>query len=106
MADWTVKELQAEVDAWIRESGGGYWKAPSQLLRIMEEVGELARLVNHLHGEKPKKATEARQELPEEIGDLIFTILCLANAEGVDVQAAMESVLAKYRRRDTERWKE
>ena len=62
----------------------------------MEEVGELARLVNHLHGEKPKKATEARQSLPDEIGDLIFTLVCLANAEGVDLQSAVEDVLAKF----------
>ena len=102
---WTVEEMQAAVDAWVRESGGGYWQAPSQMLRIMEEVGELSRLVNHLHGEKPKKATEARQNLPEEIGDLLFTLTCLANAEGVDLQAAMETVLAKYRRRDAERWR-
>ena len=104
MSDWTVKELQQSVDAWVRESGGGYWKAPSQMLRIMEEVGELARLVNHLHGEKPKKASEARQNLPEEIGDLLFTLTCLANAEGVDLQTAMEAVLEKYRRRDRDRW--
>jgi NTP pyrophosphatase (non-canonical NTP hydrolase) len=105
MADWTVRELQGAVNAWVQDSGGGYWTAPSQMLRIMEEVGELSRLVNHLHGEKPKKADEARQSLPEEIGDLLFTLVCLANAEGVDLQAATEAVLAKYRQRDADRWR-
>ena len=105
MADWTVRELQQAVDGWVQESGGGYWKAPSQMLRIMEEVGELSRLVNHLYGEKPKKAGEARQELPVEIGDLLFTLICLANSEGIDLQNAMEAVLEKYRQRDAERWK-
>ena len=104
MADWTLRELQEAVDGWVRESGGGYWTPPSQMLRIMEEAGELARLVNHLHGEKPKKAEEARQDLPEEIADLIFTVLCLANSQNVDLQAAMEGVLAKYRHRDENRW--
>jgi NTP pyrophosphatase (non-canonical NTP hydrolase) len=103
--DWTVRELQQAVDAWVQESGGGYWQASSQMLRIMEEVGELSRLVNHLYGEKPKKATEARQELPIEIGDLLFTLICLANAEGVDLQDSVESVLAKYRLRDKDRWR-
>jgi NTP pyrophosphatase (non-canonical NTP hydrolase) len=104
-ADWTLRDLQKATDDWVQESGGGYWKAPSQMLRIMEEVGELSRLVNHLFGEKPKKASEARQELPEEIGDLLFTLICLANSEGVDLQDAMERVLAKYRDRDRDRWK-
>jgi NTP pyrophosphatase (non-canonical NTP hydrolase) len=104
-SDWTLRDLQRAVDGWIQESGGGYWKAPSQMLRIMEEVGELSRLVNHLFGEKPKKATEARQELPTEIGDLLFTLICLANSEGVDLQAATESALEKYRQRDRDRWK-
>jgi NTP pyrophosphatase (non-canonical NTP hydrolase) len=103
--DWTVRELQQAVDGWVQESGGGYWKASSQMLRIMEEVGELSRLVNHLYGEKPKKATEARQELPTEIGDLLFTLICLANSEHVDLQASVESVLAKYRMRDRDRWR-
>ncbi len=103
--DWTLRDAQRAVDGWIHDSGGGYWQASSQMLRIMEETGELARLVNHLHGEKPKKATEARQDLPAEIGDLLFTLICLANAEGVDLQDALETVLAKYRLRDRDRWR-
>jgi NTP pyrophosphatase (non-canonical NTP hydrolase) len=105
MADWTIRQLQDAVDEWVKESGGGYWQPSSQMLRIMEETGELARLVNHLHGEKPKKATEAAQELPVEIGDLIFTLICLANSRHVDLQSAMEQVLDKYRQRDHDRWK-
>jgi NTP pyrophosphatase (non-canonical NTP hydrolase) len=78
----TMHQLQADVDAWIQGPGGGYWSPHVNLARIAEEVGELARLINHLYGPKPKKPQEAPQELGEELADILFVLICLANSEG------------------------
>jgi NTP pyrophosphatase (non-canonical NTP hydrolase) len=99
-----MNELQADVDAWIQAVGGGYWSPHANLARIAEEVGELARLVNHLYGPKPKKATEARQELGEEMADIVFAIICLANSEGIDLGASLQQVIAKVWERDLHRY--
>lgn len=100
----TMNELQADVDAWIQAVGGGYWSPHANLARIAEEVGELARLVNHLYGPKPKKATEASQELGEEMADIVFAIICLANSEGIDLGASLQQVIAKVWERDLHRY--
>ena len=105
MTSKTLKELQTEVDAWVRAVGGGYWSPHANLARIAEEVGELARLVNHLHGPKPKKADEAAQDLGEEMADILFAIICLANSEGIDLQESFEQVLAKVWNRDRDRYR-
>ena len=70
----------------------------------MEEVGELARLVNHRFGTKPKKPDEGEQEMAEELADVLFVILCMANEQGIDLDEAFERVMEKYRFRDGERW--
>lgn len=101
----TLQELQTEVDAWVRAVGGGYWSPHANLARIAEEVGELARLINHLHGPKPKKADEAAQDLGEEMADILFAIICLANSEGIDLQESFEQVLAKVWHRDRDRYR-
>jgi NTP pyrophosphatase (non-canonical NTP hydrolase) len=105
MASKTLKELQGEVDAWIQSVGGGYWSPHANVARIAEEVGELARLVNHLYGPKPKKAGEAAQELGEELADIIFAIICLANSEDIDLQESFERVLTKVWHRDRDRYR-
>jgi NTP pyrophosphatase (non-canonical NTP hydrolase) len=106
MSDKTMNELQADVDAWIQAVGGGYWSPHANLARITEEVGELARLVNHLYGPKPKKATEARQELGEEMADIVFAIICLANSQGIDLGASLQQVITKVWQRDLHRYSE
>ncbi|MGD9146118.1 MAG: nucleotide pyrophosphohydrolase [Anaerolineae bacterium] len=104
MSGKTMNELQSEVDAWIQAVGGGYWSPHANLARIAEEVGELARLINHLYGPKPKKASEASQELGEEMADIVFAIICLANSQGIDLQASLEQVIAKVWERDRHRY--
>lgn len=104
MTDKTIKEFQNDVDTWIQAVGGGYWTPHANLARIAEEVGELARLVNHSFGPKPKKATEARQELGEELADIIFAILCLANSQGIDLEDSLQQVLDKVWERDRDRY--
>jgi NTP pyrophosphatase (non-canonical NTP hydrolase) len=104
MPDRTLREFQADVDDWIQAVGGGYWSPHANLARIAEEVGELARLINHLYGPKPKKASEASQELGEELADIIYAIICLANSEGIDLETSLSQVIAKVWRRDRDRY--
>jgi NTP pyrophosphatase (non-canonical NTP hydrolase) len=99
-----LKEAQARVDAWISQFEEGYWPPLSNLARLVEEVGELARLLNHEFGHKPKKSEEAHQELAEELADILFVILVMANEQGIDLDQALEGVLEKYRARDSDRW--
>ena len=99
-----LKEAQARVHAWIGQFEEGYWPPLANLARLTEEVGELARLINHLHGPKTKKDEEAEQELAEELADILFVLLVLANQSDIDLGAALERTLEKYRARDSERW--
>jgi NTP pyrophosphatase (non-canonical NTP hydrolase) len=105
-ADKTLRELQQEVDDWVQDFGGGYWSPLANIARIAEEVGEAARLVMHLHGPKPKKPGEEAQEPGEELCDIIYAIICLANSQGVDLQESFEKVMEKYRSRDRYRYVE
>jgi NTP pyrophosphatase (non-canonical NTP hydrolase) len=100
----TMNEFQTEVDAWVQAVGGGYWSPHANLARIAEEVGELARLINHLYGPKPKKASEAAQELGEELADIIFAIICLANPHGIDLGTSLQQVIDKVWDRDRNRY--
>jgi NTP pyrophosphatase (non-canonical NTP hydrolase) len=96
--------VQLLVDGWMRQREWEYWEPLSQLARMTEELGELARIVNHLYGEKPKKSSEDEQELGLEMADLLYTMICLANSQSVDLQAALEQVLQKYGSRDAGRY--
>jgi len=100
----TLRQAQQLVDTWMRERGWTYWHPLSQLARMTEELGELARLVNHLYGEKPKKVDEPEQELALEMADILYTMICLANSQGIDIQTALEQVLQKYGSRDATRY--
>jgi NTP pyrophosphatase (non-canonical NTP hydrolase) len=99
-----MREFQTDVDAWIQSVGGGYWSPHANLARIAEEVGELARLINHMFGPKPKKATEAAQELGEEMADIVFAIICLANSQDIDLGHSLQQVLDKVWQRDRVRY--
>lgn len=100
----TIAEAQGRADAWISRFEEGYWPPLSNLARLIEEVGELAREMNHRFGHKPKKAEEPEQDLAIELADVLFVILVIANEQGIDLGEALERVLEKYRARDSERW--
>ena len=99
-----LRHAQAAVDEWISQFEEGYWPPLANLARLVEEVGELARDVNHRFGTKPRKPGEPEQDLGEELADVLFVLLCMANEQGIDLEEALQGVLQKYRRRDSGRW--
>jgi NTP pyrophosphatase (non-canonical NTP hydrolase) len=99
-----LKEAQARVDAWISQFEEGYWPPLVNLARLVEEVGELARELNHRAGFKTKKPGEPEQDLALEMADVLFVLLALANEQGIDLSDALERTLEKYRVRDSDRW--
>lgn len=97
--------MQKKVDDWIKTNTSGYWKPLSQMVRLTEEVGELAREINHRYGEKTKKSTEEEKEISSEIADVLYILICIANSTGVDLEDAFNKVLEKYEKRDKNRWR-
>ena len=103
-ASLSLQQLQSTVHAWISQWEEGYWSPLSNLARLTEEVGELARAVNHAHGEKPRKSSETDVAVAEELADVLFVIVTLANSLDIDLDEAMRAVLKKYEIRDAERF--
>ena len=99
-----IKDWQKEVDNWIAQFEEGYWHPTSMMLRLMEEVGELSREINHLYGQKPKKPTEPEGNLALEMADILFIIVCMANSLNIDLEKAFEDMMEKYRQRYGNRW--
>ena len=100
----SMKDLQQEVDTYIGQFKEGYFSPLAMLARLTEELGELAREINHTFGEKPKKTTEAEKAIEEELGDLLFVIICLANSLNIDLEEAHDYVMNKFNTRDKNRW--
>jgi len=94
----TLREAQAAVDATI-EALGGYWPPLANLARLFEECGELARAINQAHGPKRLKPGEAAATAHDELGDVLYTLLVLANSLNVDAADALAAVLVKVRAR-------
>jgi NTP pyrophosphatase (non-canonical NTP hydrolase) len=100
----TLAGAQAEVHAWISRFQEGYWPPLANLARLVEEVGELARELNHRYGSKPKKPDEPEGDLALEIADILFVLVALANEQKIDLEDAFRRVLEKYEVRDADRW--
>ena len=103
MSDTTLAGLQQTIDRWI-EANGGYWDEMSLLARLTEEVGELAREYNHQFGAKKKKASESEGSIRGELADVLWLVLCMANQQGIDLEAAFEDVMLKFKVRDAGRF--
>ncbi|MGE5540789.1 MAG: MazG nucleotide pyrophosphohydrolase domain-containing protein [Bacillota bacterium] len=99
-----MKEYQKEVDAWFKQQGWEYWEPLAITARLFEEGGEFARLVNHVYGPKKKKLDEKKQDMAEEIGDIIYTLICFANAHDIDLDEAIRLSLDKVTERDRDRF--
>ncbi len=99
-----MKKHQETLDKWFKEKGWPYWAPLSILARLFEECGEFARLVNHVYGEKKKKESEVVQDMEEEIGDILYTLICFANANNIDLDRAIEKSINKVMKRDKDRF--
>ena len=104
-----IQEWQDQVDGWIKEYGVRYFDIKTNTILLMEEVGELARIIARMHGEQSFKKTisekEQKQQLEEEIGDVMFVLTCIANQSGFSLPQILESNLAKKSKRDSQRHK-
>ncbi|MFZ5592080.1 MAG: nucleotide pyrophosphohydrolase [Bacillota bacterium] len=99
-----LKEVQQIVDRWISQFAEGYWHPLAMLARLTEEVGELAREINHHYGQKPKKPGEPPGDIAMELGDILFILACYANSLNIDLEEAFRRVMDKYYQRDSSRW--
>lgn len=99
-----LRSAQREVDEYISQFREGYFPPLVNLARLSEEVGELAREINHRFGPKTRKPGEEQGDIALELGDILFVVIVLANQLGIDLEEAVERTLAKYRVRDADRW--
>src|SRR5688572_12615935 len=100
----SLKDAQVQVDTWISQFEEGYFHPLTNMARLAEEVGELAREVNHRFGQKTKKREEPEGDLAMEMADILFVLICMANREGIDLDAAFQRMMEKVDRRDETRW--
>ncbi|TCN01785.1 NTP pyrophosphatase (non-canonical NTP hydrolase) [Paenibacillus sp. BK033] len=104
MAEKSLADIQREVDAYIGQFKEGYFSPLALMARMSEEVGELAREVNHCYGEKPKKPNEEENSIEMELGDILFILSCFANSLNIDLTEAHNKVMKKFNTRDANRW--
>jgi NTP pyrophosphatase (non-canonical NTP hydrolase) len=98
-----IKEAQAQVDHWIQTLGVRYFNELTNMAVLMEEVGELARIMARRYGEQSEKDSDKDKDLGDEMADILFVLCCLANQTGIDLDAALEKNLAKKTERDATR---
>ncbi len=99
----SIREAQDQVDSWIKTVGVRYFNELTNTAILMEEVGELARLMARTYGEQSFKESDKNRDLGDEMADILWVLLCLANQTGVDLTAAFQQNLAKKTQRDSER---
>lgn len=99
----TVKALQATVDRWIKTYGVRYFSEMTNLAVLVEEVGELSRIISRTYGEQSFKAGQVTSDLGDEIADVLFVLVCIANQTGVDLESAISKNLKKKTDRDNQR---
>jgi NTP pyrophosphatase (non-canonical NTP hydrolase) len=106
MGDITLKEAQTKIDQWIKTVGVRYFNELTNLGILMEEVGELSRLMVRTYGEQSFKESDKGKDLGDEMADVLWVLICLANQTGVDLTAALQKNFEKKNLRDGERHKE
>ena len=100
----SLNQMQKEVDDYISQFKAGYFSPLANLARLTEEVGELAREINHYYGEKQKKPTEGENSVKAELGDNLFVLLCIANSLGIDMTESFNDTMEKFNTRDKNRF--
>lgn len=99
-----IKEAQRLVDQWIRGVGNGYFSQLTNMALLTEEVGELARIIARVYGDQIAKSGDLKRDLPEELADVLWVVICLANQCNVDLEDALKRSIEKKTRRDAERF--
>jgi NTP pyrophosphatase (non-canonical NTP hydrolase) len=100
-----IKNSQLEVDNWIKNHGVRYFNELTNMAQLTEEVGEVARIIARRYGEQSEKESDKNKDLGEELADVVFVVLCLANQTGIDLQAAFDKKLDLKTNRDHDRHK-
>jgi len=98
-----LKHAQLEVDTWIKNHGVRYFNELTNMAQLTEEVGEVARIIARRYGEQSEKESDKNKDLGEELADVVFVVLCLANQTGIDLQAAFDKKLEQKTNRDHNR---
>lgn len=98
-----IKNSQLAVDAWIKEHGVRYFDELTNMAQLTEEVGEVARIIARRYGQQSEKESDKAKDLGEELADVVFVVLCLANQTGIDLQASFDKKLELKSRRDHDR---
>tara|TARA_B100000941_G_scaffold192286_1_gene138738 strand:+ start:62 stop:388 length:327 start_codon:yes stop_codon:yes gene_type:complete len=98
-----IKNLQTKVDNWIKEHGVRYFNELTNMAQLTEEVGEVARIIARKYGEQSFKKSDERISLDDELSDVLFVLLCLANQTGVDLQKSFDKRLEQKAKRDHDR---
>ena len=101
----TIEEAQTTVDLWINTTGVRYFNELTNMAMLTEEVGEVARIIARKYGEQSFKESDKQKELSDELADVLFVLICLANQTGVDLTEALQKNLDKKTKRDSERHK-
>ncbi|MBI1307130.1 MAG: pyrophosphatase [Bacteroidetes bacterium] len=99
----TIKEAQQQVDLWINTIGVRYFNELTNTAILMEEVGEVARIMARVYGEQSSKESDLQKSLPDEMADVLFVLICLANQTGIDLEEALKQNLLKKTNRDAQR---
>lgn len=100
-----IKAAQQRIDQWIKEYGVRYFNELTNMAMLTEEVGEVARIIARRYGEQSEKESDKAKDLGDEMADVLFVLLCLANQTGVDLESALEKNLHKKTNRDADRHK-
>lgn len=103
MSKITIKEAQEIVDKWINTTGVRYFSELTSLAQLVEEVGEVARVMSRTYGDQSFKKSEEGKKLPDELGDVLFTLICIANQTGIDLTEAFQKNMEKKETRDKNR---
>ncbi|MEP3838688.1 MAG: nucleotide pyrophosphohydrolase [Algibacter sp.] len=98
-----IQNAQKEVDDWIKEHGVRYFNELTNMAQLTEEVGEVARIIARRYGEQSEKESDKDKDLGEELADVMFVVLCLANQTGVDLQSAFDKRMDMKGKRDHDR---
>lgn len=99
----TLTEAQQQVDNWIKQYGVRYFSELTNLAMLTEEVGEVARIIARRYGEQSEKESDKNKDLGDEMADVLFVLICLANQTGIDLEEALKRNLDKKTQRDSER---